>query len=337
MSFLYFLEGIRAPWLDSIVSIITHLGEELVFMAIALVIFWCIDKFEGYYILSVGFLGTVLNQFLKITFRIPRPWVTDKNFSIVESARAEATGYSFPSGHTQSSVGTFGSLAYWNKSNVIRVIGIILCILVPFSRMYLGVHTPKDVIVSVVIALILILTIKPIIEKGRTNKKVMWWFLGVMAVLTLIGTLYVLLYNFPADVDAENLLSAKKNFCKLFGCIVGMLFVYFIDSKYINFKTEATFLGQIIKLLVGLAIIVALKEGLKPLLNLVFGGTVINNAIRYFLIVVFAGAVWPLSFKKLSTFGKSKNYLKNRLFSADLCLYGVDKTLLNLVKYIDRN
>ncbi len=306
MSFLYFLEGIRTPWLDSIVSVITRLGEELVFMAIALVVFWCIDKFEGYYILSVGFLGTVINQFLKITFRIPRPWVIDKNFSIVESARAEAGGYSFPSGHTQSSVGTFGALAYWNKSSVVRIISIILCILVPFSRMYLGVHTPKDVIVSVAIALILIVALKPIIEKGRTNKKVMWWFLGTTTILTFIGTLYVLFYNFPADVDAANLQSAQKNFCKLFGCIVGMLFVYFIDSRYINFKTEATLLGQIVKLLVGLAIIVALKEGLKPLLNLAIGNTVINNAIRYFLIVVFAGAVWPLTFKKLSTLGKSK-------------------------------
>ena len=84
-------------------------------MAVALVIFWCIDKFEGYYILSVGVIGTVLNQFLKIVFRIPRPWIIDKNFSIVESARAEAAGDSFPSGHTQSSVGTFGALARWNK------------------------------------------------------------------------------------------------------------------------------------------------------------------------------------------------------------------------------
>ena len=307
MSFLYFLEGIRNPILDWIVAVITHLGEEIIFMAVALVIFWCIDKFEGYYILSVGFIGTVLNQFLKIVFRIPRPWIIDKNFSIVESARAEATGYSFPSGHTQSSVGTFGALARWNKNRVIRIICIVLCVLVPFSRMYLGVHTPKDVVVSIIIAVSLLFIIHPIILRGRDNKKVMWIFLSAMALITLAGTVFVFVYKFPMDVDQQNLISAQKNFAKLFGCILGMLFVYFIDSKYINFDTKATFIGQVLKLVLGLIIVVALKEGLKPLLKIVMGETLFTNTIRYFILVVFAGAVWPLTFKKLSSVGKSKN------------------------------
>ena len=307
MSFLYFLEGIRNPILDWIVAVITHLGEEIIFMAVALVIFWCIDKFEGYYILSVGFIGTVLNQFLKIVFRIPRPWIIDKNFSIVESARAEATGYSFPSGHTQSSVGTFGALARWNKNRVIRIICIVLCVLVPFSRMYLGVHTPKDVVVSIIIAVSLLFIIHPIIMRGRDNKKVMWIFLSTMALITLAGTVFVFVYKFPMDVDQQNLISAQKNFAKLFGCILGMLFVYFIDSNYINFDTKATFIGQVLKLVLGLIIVVALKEGLKPLLKIVMGETLFTNTIRYFILVVFAGAVWPLTFKKLSSVGKSKN------------------------------
>lgn len=307
MSFLYFLEGIRHPILDWIVAVITHLGEEIIFMAVALVIFWCIDKFEGYYILSVGFIGTVLNQFLKIVFRIPRPWIIDKNFSIVESARAEATGYSFPSGHTQSSVGTFGALARWNKNRIIRIICITLCVLVPFSRMYLGVHTPKDVVVSIIIAVSLIFIIHPIIMRGKDNKKVMWVFLSAMALITLAGTVFVFAYKFPLDVDQQNLISAQKNFAKLFGCILGMLFVYFIDSKYINFDTKATFIGQVLKLFLGLIIVVALKEGLKPLLKIVMGETLFTNTIRYFVIVVFAGAVWPLTFKKLSSVAKSKN------------------------------
>lgn len=307
MSFLYFLESIRHPVLDWIVAIITHLGEEIIFMAVALIVFWCIDKFEGYYILSVGFIGTVFNQFLKIVCRVPRPWVLDKNFTIVESARAEATGYSFPSGHTQSSVGTFGALARWNKNSIVRIICITLCVLVPFSRMYLGVHTPKDVIVSFIIALALIFIIHPIIIKGKENKKIMWAFLIIMAIITLAGTVFVFAYNFPKDVDAGNLISAQKNFAKLLGCILGMLLVYFVDSKYINFDTKATFMGQVLKLILGLIIVVGLKEGLKPVLKMIMGDSLFSNSIRYFLLVVFAGAIWPLTFKKLSLVGKSKN------------------------------
>ena len=92
MEFLRFLEGLRTPFMDTVMSLITQLGDELFFMVIAITMFWCIDKKRGYYLLSVGFVGTVLNQFLKLVFRIPRPWVLDPNFTIVESAREAATG-----------------------------------------------------------------------------------------------------------------------------------------------------------------------------------------------------------------------------------------------------
>ena len=111
MQLLYALESIRTPVWNALMSAVTHLGEETVFMAAALFVFWCVGKRQGYYLLAVGFAGTVLNQFLKLLFRIPRPWVLDENFTIVESARAQATGYSFPSGHTQNAVGTFGGIA----------------------------------------------------------------------------------------------------------------------------------------------------------------------------------------------------------------------------------
>lgn len=149
MGFLRFLEGIRNPVFDFFFSIITYLGGEIVFMAVAMILFWCVSKKEGYYILTVGFIGTIINQFLKITFRIARPWVLDPEFKPVESAIEEATGYSFPSGHTQNSVGTFGGIALAFKKRWVRITCIILAVLVPFSRMYLGVHTPLDVFVSV--------------------------------------------------------------------------------------------------------------------------------------------------------------------------------------------
>ena len=106
MKVLYALESIRMPWLDTVMAAITHLGEETVFMVAALFVFWCVSKRHGYYLLAIGFAGTVLNQFLKLLFRIPRPWVLDSDFTIVESARAQATGYSFPSGHSQNAIGT---------------------------------------------------------------------------------------------------------------------------------------------------------------------------------------------------------------------------------------
>ena len=153
MEFLYFLENLRTPFGDAFFSLITHFGEETLFIVAGLLVFWCVNKMEGYYLLIVGLTGTVINQFLKLWFRIPRPWVRDPNFTIVESARAEATGYSFPSGHTQSALGTFGSIARWNKEAWVRIACLAVCVLVPLSRMWLGVHTPADVLVGAAMAL----------------------------------------------------------------------------------------------------------------------------------------------------------------------------------------
>ena len=87
MNFLYLLEGIRMPVLNEFMLAITYLGDELAFLLTAMIIFWCVDKRQGYYILSVGFLGTIANQFMKLWFRIPRPWVKDPNFTILEQAK----------------------------------------------------------------------------------------------------------------------------------------------------------------------------------------------------------------------------------------------------------
>ena len=298
MSFLYFLESIRNPALDTFFSIITKFGEETVFMVAALIIFWCINKYHGYYILSIGFMGTVVNQFLKITCRIPRPWVKDPSFTIVESARAEATGYSFPSGHTQSSVSTFGGIANTTKLPWIKMLSIVLAILVPLSRMYLGVHTPQDVLVSVAVALILIFLFHPIIKKSETDHRYMWWLICAMLIVSLANLLYVTLYNFPSDIDITNLESAVKNAYKLFGAILGIVVVYYFDSKYIDFKTEAPLLGQIFKVVFGLIVILAIKEGLKPVFNaLGIEHPIIMQSFRYFMLVVVAGNLWPLTFK----------------------------------------
>ena len=116
MEFLYLLEKLRVPGLNEFMVAITEFGSETAFLAVALILFWCVDKRQGYYIMSVGFVGTIANQFLKLLCRIPRPWVLDENFTILEQAREGATGYSFPSGHTQNSVGTFGGVAYTNKN-----------------------------------------------------------------------------------------------------------------------------------------------------------------------------------------------------------------------------
>lgn len=298
MQLLYALESIRVPWLDAVMSAITHLGEETVFMVAALLVFWCISKRHGYYLLAVGFAGTVLNQFLKLLFRIPRPWVLDSDFTIVESARAEATGYSFPSGHTQNAVGTFGGMALFTRRRWVRVAAIAAAVLVPFSRMYLGVHTPLDVGVAAITAVILLLALYPVMERSESQPRIMAALIGGMLLLSVGYLLFVLLYHFPADVDADNLAHGVENAWKLLGATVGLLAAWWMDVKLIHFDTHAVWYVQIIKMVVGLALLVAIKAGLKaPLAALLGAGA--GGAVRYAVMVLFAGAVWPMTFAPL--------------------------------------
>ena len=162
MQLLYALAELRTPFLDALLGALTNCGGELVFMAAAIIVFWCVSKSCGYYMLTVGFVGTIVNQFLKLVFRIPRPWVKDPDFQIVESARAEATGYSFPSGHTQNVFASFGCLGRWTKRTWLRVVCALLIVVTAFSRMYLGVHTPLDVGVSFGIGLVLVFALYPL-------------------------------------------------------------------------------------------------------------------------------------------------------------------------------
>ena len=304
MSVLYWLASIRNPFLDIVMQFFTYFGEELLFIVLALTVFWCVDKREGYYLLFVGFLGTILNQFLKLFYRIPRPWVKDPDFQPVDSALGGATGYSFPSGHTQNVTGTLGGIARWSKSTGVRVLCVVVLLLTAFSRMYLGVHTPLDVGISLAIGVILVFAFYPIVRKAAENPKQMAVLLGVMLTLSFAFVLYANLGAAPAE-DAEaldNLREGQKNSYSLFGALLGFCVAYPLERRFIRFEEKALWWVQILKVVGGLIGLLAIKEGLKLLFSAVGFAWLGTNAIRYFAVVLFAALVWPLVFPHLNRF-----------------------------------
>ena len=185
---------LRTPLLDTLMQGVTELGGETLFMLFMLVVFWCVDKNKGYFLMLLCFTGTAVNQMLKITFCIPRPWVLDPSFEIVESARAGATGFSFPSGHTQNAVAAYGGMFCITKKLWVRVVCMALALLIPFSRLYLGVHTPLDVGVSFLIGWLLVLAFYPLLEEIGHRGEVLehiWLILLVPAALFLLYALRV--------------------------------------------------------------------------------------------------------------------------------------------------
>ena len=300
MRFLYLLESIRVPGLNEFMLLITRLGEEMTFLVLAMVFFWCVDKKRGYLIMSVGFMGTMANQFMKLWFRIPRPWVKDPDFTILEQAREAATGYSFPSGHTTSAVGTFGSIAATEKKRWIAAAAVMLAVLVGLSRMYIGVHTPADVLVGVLTSVLLIALLRNAVETDKGMKIT----IIVMLAMSVGLLLFVNLYPFPADVDGHNLESGMKNAYTMIGCMTGVALVYIVDTKWLNFSTDAVWWAQILKAVLGLGLALAVKEGMRKPLEALLGDPLTARAVRYFLIVAVAGILWPMTFRFFGKLGR---------------------------------
>ena len=307
MEFLYLLESIRNPVLDAIMSVITYLGDEIAFLALALGIFWCVDKKRGYYLLSAGFCGVIINQVLKLTFRIPRPWVLDPNFKPIASAVPAATGYSFPSGHTQNVSCTFGGVARFSKTLWIRIASIAIVVLVAFSRMYLGVHTPLDVGVSLLIGAVLVLGLYPLFEYASRHENLYYFIFGAFFLISIGFLAFTMIIPNFVELDAEHSYEGMKNACTILGATGGMLVAYPIDRKFVKFDEKAPIWGQILKLLVGLICVLAVKEGLKALFTIgVDVEPLALRAIRYFAVVVFAGCIYPMTFKWFAKIGKKK-------------------------------
>lgn len=302
MEILYFLESIRMPWLNEAMLLITKLGEELAFLVLTMIVFWCINKRRGYYIMAVCFIGSMFSLFFKMVFQMPRPWVRNPDFSIVEQAREAAEGYSFPSAHTQIAAGTFGAMAYTAKRRAWCVLFVVLAVLVGISRMYLGVHAPEDVIVGAVIAVTMVLLLKPMADRWEHRSMVAAFLAMLLLGLGLLA--FMELYPF-ADVDAHNRADILKNAYTMTGGLVGIAIAYPLEKKYIRFDTKAVWWAQILKLVLGMLLLLAVKECFRAPLELILPPYPART-VRYSLIVITAVVLWPMTFPWFGKLGRKQ-------------------------------
>ena len=173
----------------------------------------------------------------------------------------------------------------------------MILLLVSISRMYLGVHTPADVGVSFVAAAVLVLVMYPLMESTLWFPNRIYIILGVLLGCSLAFAGFMEFFPFPADIDPANLAEAVKNSYSMTGAVGGMLVVSVFDSRLLQFPTRAPWWGQVVKLLGGLVLVVLVKSLLKAPLLALCGGHEAAHAVRYFLMVLTAGCVWPMTFR----------------------------------------
>ncbi|MEG0721989.1 MAG: phosphatase PAP2 family protein [Lachnospiraceae bacterium] len=292
MDFLRLLEGVRTPFLDKLFQLITYFGQELIIIAVICALYWCIDKRFAYQVGFVFFSAGLFVQACKITFRVPRPWVLDPSFHPVKSAIGGATGYSFPSGHTQGGTSLFAPLALHSKKIGGKVLCIFAFLAIGFSRLYLGVHTPKDVLVSMGISLVfswLVWHYEEWFFKDNSHVKILSIGLSVISILVCLYSLFLLS---TGTIDIHY----ATDCCKVGATGLGFSLGFYLERTYLNFKTQTkTTRGQIFKLLFGLSIAILLKIGAKML----FGSSILFHMLEYFLLVLWVLIIYPYCFSKL--------------------------------------
>lgn len=221
----------------------TWFGEVIIPLGFLAVIYWYFDKKAGIFILFNFALTLCLNVFLKMTACIKRPWLIDSRVCPIERALPAADGYSFPSGHTAGAMSVWGSAGYlWRKNRLVLGLMVLLVVLVAFSRNYIGVHTPQDVIVSIIIGLFIILfTDKTLkwIDKKPGNDLI---FYTIIMIIGLILYLYLHLKccaqmrTYNPLVDTINPLDMKHGVYGKLAFVYGSFTGWIMEKRFVNFK-----------------------------------------------------------------------------------------------------
>lgn len=289
MEFLHFLEGILTSFGNVFFSACTVLGSEIALIALFAINYWCVDKKFAYEIGASYFMSGLLVQGIKITFRVPRPFVRDTTLTPVESAVSGATGYSFPSAHTQTSASALIPAAYeYRKHRLFSAFCILLIILTGMSRMYLGVHTPTDVITAFLLTLVSTAVI--VYARRMHGDKAAHIINIILTAGAVISVIYGAVLNAKGIIEYKYLADCIKSAGACLGFTVGI----FLEKRCADFTPSHHSYGKsAVRMLLGF-----IGTGIVYCTKLLYEDILFLDGLRYFLTVFWITFAYPLIIKK---------------------------------------
>jgi membrane-associated phospholipid phosphatase len=275
------IQLVHGPTLDAIFKAITFMGEEEFFMIILPLIFWCVDFAVGARLALAFLFSPYACTVLKDLFAHPRPFELDPAVKL-----HDAEGCGLPSGHSQSAVVLWGIIAAGFRKAWLWVVAVLLMVLIGFSRVYLGVHFPTDVLGGWAVGAVLLgiyMLLEPRIEAWLKRAS-----LAMQLALAVVVPL-VLLLLYPSNDTASSM-------AVVMGMGVGLALV----RRVAPFSAAGPLWQRALRFLVGMIGLLVVYLGLK----FVFPGQgeplyFAMRVVRYVLVGLWAGLGAPWLFLRL--------------------------------------
>ena len=287
-----FRNGVGAC-LVSFFSKMSDIGDMSFVLTVMAVIYWCVSKAFGQYLL-MGWSGNrVVNGLLKVTACVYRPWIRDVRIIPDGEALAKATGYSFPSGHSMNAASLYGGGAVRKElPRALRVALGVIVVLIAFSRIYLGVHTPQDILVGAIAGLLLMWLTAKLMKWIEAHPGKDIWVMCFGIGIAVAVAVYAAVKNYPTDYDSAGKLlvdGAKmaNDTYKGVGWCVGFLSGWVLERRFIGFSTDVSMTTRITRLVTGLLGHYAISLILVPLLKSwipAAGGTISSCFLQMFYV-----------------------------------------------------
>jgi len=308
--FLLFLQDIRIQTggiLDEFFIFITRFGGEILYPTLfTALIYWCIDAKSGLYLFLVNGFTLIFSQLLKMSACIYRPWILNEAIKPSQLVVKTAGSYSFPSGHAMLAVSIWGAIAYVFKNKKLLCTSLILFVLlIGFSRLYLGVHTPQDVITGFLVGLVFIFTVFPLINWCEKDKNRYLYLIGIVDLIIILVMYYILTKSYPMDyINGKLLVNPRRGIdisIIYFGWILGLTNGVLLCKRFCPFDAKlgslkAKTIRGIIGVLTSYILYSVIQYGM-------FLNHIITDYKMVMIITFFVGfyvtAIYPFIFSKL--------------------------------------
>jgi len=248
---ILWVQSLRHPFFDALFLAATFLGEEEFFLIFLPFIYWCLNKQVGVGLTYISVFSHYLNSVVKMAFGLPRP--SDPRLALLRTE----TSPSFPSGHAQSAVVNWGYLVTRFHYKVFRIVAVVLILLIAFSRIYVGVHFPQDIVGGLLIGLLLLVAYNRVV--GTIEKRRFDLPLPMKLTLSVVIPL-ALLFTHPFDVDGTY---PAELAATTMGTILGMSIGFVLEQEHIHFKVDGLWWKRGLRFILGMVLVVIFYLGLK--------------------------------------------------------------------------